>query len=170
MMLKVKDIPVTREAANARSPKRRPRYRSLMKTSGKAVIQKAVIAQASLGLSNLEIEELLHLAPHAIKKWRNLDKGFMAAHDEAIECYKASAKGELAGELPASVVVVKETISGVNEKPLRFEAAKANIRGLGVWAERQEQRVDGRQEITIRVEYDKDRSNSPPEKPALPAG
>ena len=137
-----------------RSPNRRPRWRGEVRHRTTDVVKGAAIVAATEGKTPEEITELLGLSPSSIANFRQFDPEFRQKFEQAIEDAKASARGELAGILPLAVQGIRGTIEGKNENPLKYQACRDNVRGLGVWAEKQEQDTKLKGEIVLKVVYD----------------
>lgn len=139
--------------------------------------KETAIQLTKAGKTEKEITNYLALDAVTIKGWLYRDPGFKSRWQEALDCVVMEAKGKLANSLPDAVGCIQGTVRGEQTNKLAYAAAEGQVRGLGVYNSAPVVAVDNsNHEYKIVVQWDgngntgKDRPDSPPETPTLPAG
>ena len=142
-MKRLKDIPLSRPAATAHSPYRKPREGGrLDRMRAFAARQEAVLILFLGGYSQPQIEKDMVLPPTSIENMRH-DPEFRARMDAAKEFAKSNTQGYGAALNPLAMATVEDTITGKNKSPLKFEAAQKHLKGTGVYFEKSVTEVRG---------------------------
>lgn len=122
MTIKLPPVPKKRAAANQRSPNRKPRYRQLMRLSGKVAQQERFLRALEQGLSPKEIKERMALESQ-VSHWREKDSQFKAEMDAILARRKEIAETL---RVPAvEDVVVEKALEGDMKAAIPYLEARA---------------------------------------------
>lgn len=168
-MTKLTDVPLTRPAANERSPLRKPRARGQRIQAIKVGYQEAFLAFIRVGDSRARAAGRARVLPKTVERWQADDPEFARLYREAQEEGKAMIEGRLDGLTPRAVDVAEDTLENKDPK-LAWDAAHKILRGRGLLRDVDTHAILG--DITFRVIYDDDRNertdNPPAELPEPP--
>lgn len=132
---------MSKETTSGERPNnRKPRYRSVERQLAQKMQKDRAIELAKGIASNKttiigvqrEIAAIMGITLECLEVWVQRDAEFNRQFRLVIENAKLEATGNLAGILPQAVEVIKETVTGVNTSPLRFDAAHKTVKGFGV--------------------------------------
>ncbi len=143
------DIPPTRPAANARSPNRKPRYRTAMRNRTRLTEKEVFLRVYALAGYERAAEAItlpggtIGQTKRRVWEWAQEDKDFLGEWHEAKEKYLANIKPTLDGLTITALGVIESTMEGVEIKPeTRLDAAKSHLKGTGVYSDKSHVNLD----------------------------